>query len=257
MFKKVILYSVLLLLSAAAIFAAGKYLIPAISADSRGTTESENNPTVPGTGPDSGSKSTETEPGSTGSPAETTDASSGSAQTSGTQAVTTAGTGSQTTGNTGTASGTTVPSVPGETSLPGGSTDPGTTTPGASETAAEQGLSPDTYIYPLKVSENGRYLIDQNGKPFYPVVDTGWMVFSYIDEEDAEYYLEQRRLHGVNTILCYGAPFILGTPNADGEVAFFNDDLSKPNDKYWDYVEHLIGVMADKGMQVIMGPCEM
>ena len=137
-------------------------------------------------------------------------------------------------------------------------TTPAPTTP-APTTPAPTTQPPDSEsIYPLKVSENGRYFIDQNEDPFYPVVDTGWMVFSYINEEDARFYLDQRRTEGVNTILCYGAPFLLNTPNAEGEPAFFDDNnLSKPNDKYWDYVKHLIGIMEEKGMQVIMGPCEM
>ena len=101
---------------------------------------------------------------------------------------------------------TTVPS-PGEISLPGNRLSKQMRTLRQCQTGPFH-----TYIYPLKVSENGRYLIDQNGKPFYPVVDTGWMVFSYINEEDAEYYLEQRRLHGVNTILCYGAPLFSVPP---------------------------------------------
>lgn len=147
------------------------------------------------------------------------------------------------------------PTAPTETGKPSQTTEPsGTTSVTAEPTTSNE---PSSDMYPLKVSENGRYFIDQNGDPFYPVVDTGWMVFSYINEEDAEFYLEQRRQHGVNTILCYGAPFLLGTPNADGEVAFFDDNLSEPNDKYWDYVERLIGIMAEKGMQVMMGPCEM
>ncbi|HTQ10247.1 MAG TPA: hypothetical protein VMI31_09270, partial [Fimbriimonadaceae bacterium] len=32
-------------------------------------------------------------------------------------------------------------------------------------------LPPPTWVYPVKVSANGRYLVDQNGKPFLIVGD--------------------------------------------------------------------------------------
>lgn len=34
-----------------------------------------------------------------------------------------------------------------------------------------------TFQFPIKVSENGRYFEDQQGKPFFYSADTGWKLF--------------------------------------------------------------------------------
>ncbi len=112
-------------------------------------------------------------------------------------------------------------------------------------------------IFPLKLSSTGRYLTDINDKPYYLSIDTGWMVFSYIDRTDAEYYLENRRQHGINTILCYAAPFNMYRKNAYDEFAFLDDDLSTPNDAYFENVDWVINTAAEKDMQVLMCPFEL
>lgn len=111
--------------------------------------------------------------------------------------------------------------------------------------------------YPLRVSPTKRYLVDAKGNPFFVFADTGWMIFASTTKSEAEYYLECRRKQGVNSILCYAAPFFIDAKNKDGNLAFVNNDLSKPNDKYFDYVDWVIKLAAKKGMQVIMCPVEM
>jgi len=40
----------------------------------------------------------------------------------------------------------------------------------------------------LKVSENHRFLMDSEGKPFFWLGDTGWLLFSKLTREEAEKY---------------------------------------------------------------------
>src|SRR5579872_5638140 len=54
--------------------------------------------------------------------------------------------------------------------------------------------------YPLKLSENHRYLVDQNGKPFLMVGDTPQGLMGRLTEQDAEYYFADREAHGFNTL---------------------------------------------------------
>ncbi|MFQ6097587.1 MAG: DUF4038 domain-containing protein, partial [Armatimonadota bacterium] len=44
----------------------------------------------------------------------------------------------------------------------------------------------------LRVSENRRYLVDQDGKPFFWLGDTGWALLTALSEQEAELYLENR-----------------------------------------------------------------
>ncbi|MFA6309221.1 MAG: DUF4038 domain-containing protein [Clostridia bacterium] len=119
-------------------------------------------------------------------------------------------------------------------------------------------MSPNpSEIFPLKVSSNGHYLTDINNNPYYVFADTGWMMFSYISKEQAETYLDSRKSHGVNTILCYAAPFYMDRPNAEGNLPFIEGDLTRPNDLYFDSVDWVINKAAEKDMQVIICPVEL
>jgi hypothetical protein len=52
----------------------------------------------------------------------------------------------------------------------------------------------------LKVSANGHFLKYENGKPFFWLGDTGWELFSRLNKEEIEKYLENRRKKGFNVI---------------------------------------------------------
>ena len=53
----------------------------------------------------------------------------------------------------------------------------------------------------LKVSDNGRYLVDQRGVPFLVVGDSPWSLIVQLDEKDRETYLEDRQKRGFNSII--------------------------------------------------------
>jgi len=55
---------------------------------------------------------------------------------------------------------------------------------------------------PLQVSENGRFLVEDAGKPFFILADTAWTLFSGISRQDVQFYLDDRKAKGFNTILC-------------------------------------------------------
>ena len=43
--------------------------------------------------------------------------------------------------------------------------------------------------YPVRVSDDHRYLIDQHGKPFFYLGDTAWELFHRLDRDEADRYL--------------------------------------------------------------------
>ncbi|MBN2132503.1 MAG: DUF4038 domain-containing protein, partial [Sedimentisphaerales bacterium] len=52
----------------------------------------------------------------------------------------------------------------------------------------------------LHVSGNGRYLVQPNGKPFFWLGDTAWLLSQMTTREDADFYLETRAQQGFTVI---------------------------------------------------------
>ena len=117
----------------------------------------------------------------------------------------------------------------------------------------------------LKVSDSGRYLQFENGKPFFWLGDTGWLVFSKLNREDADRYLSDRAEKGFNVIqvmVIHEFPEV----NTYGDTAFVNNDPSKPNitpgnnpankEQYdfWDHIDYIIDRAAAKGIFIAMVP---
>ena len=63
-----------------------------------------------------------------------------------------------------------------------------------------KGPSVDLKHGKLKVSENNRFLIHEDGTPFFYLGDTGWELFHRLNKEETEKYLENRRAKGFTVI---------------------------------------------------------
>src|SRR5881398_2507175 len=55
----------------------------------------------------------------------------------------------------------------------------------------------------LKVSPNGRYFVDQHGKPFFYLGDTCWLLFQRLNHEEVDEYLKDRAAKGFTVIQAY------------------------------------------------------
>ncbi|MEK7676371.1 MAG: DUF4038 domain-containing protein, partial [Verrucomicrobiota bacterium] len=55
----------------------------------------------------------------------------------------------------------------------------------------------------LKVSANGRYFVDQGGKPFFYLGDTCWLLFQRPNREELDEYLKDRAAKGFTVIQAY------------------------------------------------------
>src|ERR1044071_8788953 len=80
----------------------------------------------------------------------------------------------------------------------------------------------------LKVSTNGRFFQDEAGNPFFWLGDTGWLLFQKLDREEAERYLENRRLKGFNVIQAM-VLHAANDRNAYGKAALVGTDPGRPN----------------------------
>jgi hypothetical protein len=108
----------------------------------------------------------------------------------------------------------------------------------------------------LKVSENKRFLVFEDGTPFFYLGDTGWELFHRLNIDDAEKYLENRRAKGFTVIQAVAlAEFDgLNTPNAEGNKPLINNDPLTPNDAYFKYVDIIINKAYEKGIFIGLLP---
>jgi hypothetical protein len=108
----------------------------------------------------------------------------------------------------------------------------------------------------LRVSEDGRYLVAEDGQPFFWLGDTAWELFHRLDLEESERYLSDRAAKGFTVIqaVVLAEHDGLGTPNAYGEVPLVDRDPTKPNEAYFAHVDAVVDMAADKGLYVGMLP---
>ena len=52
----------------------------------------------------------------------------------------------------------------------------------------------------LKVSDNQRFLMHENGTPFFWQGETGWLLPERLDRAEAEWYLQRCREEGYNVV---------------------------------------------------------
>lgn len=122
--------------------------------------------------------------------------------------------------------------------------------------------TPSRPAYPLKVSANGRYLVDQNDVPFLVTGDSPQSLIVNLSAADAESYLANRKRAGFNTVwinlLCneYTGGRADGS-TYDGIAPFTKPgDLSTPNEAYFARADAMIRLAAAYGFTVMLDPIE-
>jgi hypothetical protein len=108
----------------------------------------------------------------------------------------------------------------------------------------------------LKVSENKRFLVYEDGTPFYYLGDTGWELFHRLNKVETEKYLENRRAKGFTVIQAVALAELdgLNTPNAEGNKPLIDNNPLKPNEAYFAHVDWVIAKAAEKGLFIGLLP---
>jgi hypothetical protein len=69
--------------------------------------------------------------------------------------------------------------------------------------------------FPLKASADGRYLVDQQGRPFFYHADTAWCAVKKLTLEEFESYLDRRAADSADRPAgCYRQSLFCGDPTA-------------------------------------------
>lgn len=111
--------------------------------------------------------------------------------------------------------------------------------------------------YRIRVSDNGRFLVREDGKtPFFYLGDTAWELFHRTTREDADKYLRDRASKRFTVVQAVALAEFDGltVPNAYGHVPFHDLDPARPNEPYWQHVDYVVDRAASLGIVTGMLP---
>ena len=100
----------------------------------------------------------------------------------------------------------------------------------------------------LKVSVNRRFLVTEDGRPFFWLVDTASGLFHRLNREETDRYLTNRAAKGFTVIQAVALAELdgLNSPNPYGHRPLLNNDPTTPdvkdgtNNDYWDHVDYIM-----------------
>jgi hypothetical protein len=109
---------------------------------------------------------------------------------------------------------------------------------------------------PLQVSPNRRFLVHDDGTPFFYLADTAWELFHRLTREEADFYLQTRAAQGFTVIQAvalaeYGG---LTVPNAEGGLPLHENDPAQPQKLYFRHVDWIVNRAAELGLYIGMLP---
>lgn len=110
----------------------------------------------------------------------------------------------------------------------------------------------------IKVSDNHRFLVFEDGRPFFYLGDTGWELFHRLNREEAAKYLTDRAQKGFTVIQAVAIAELDGhsDPNPYGHLPLTDLDPAHPAVKdgpendYWDHVDWIVDKANELGLVI-------
>jgi hypothetical protein len=108
----------------------------------------------------------------------------------------------------------------------------------------------------LKISDNQRFLVHDDGRPFFYLGDTAWELFHRLTLSEAERYLRDRAAKGFTVIQAVALAEIDGlrTPNMRGDLPLIDGDPARPNEAYFAHIDAVVALAASLGLTIGMLP---
>lgn len=105
----------------------------------------------------------------------------------------------------------------------------------------------------LTISKNGRYF-ERDGKPFFWLGDTAWLLFAKLTPEEKRVYLQNRAAKGF-TVIQATLVHEKGYCDTQGRFALVDDDFSQPcPNGYWRGVRDVVEFAAGCGLSMALLP---
>ncbi|ATP55932.1 hypothetical protein CPT03_05365 [Pedobacter ginsengisoli] len=108
----------------------------------------------------------------------------------------------------------------------------------------------------LQVSDNHRFLVYANGKPFFYLGDTAWELLHRLTLKDAEIYMDNRRAKGFTVLQTVILAELDGInePNALGHKPLKNNNISELNEDYFKDIDAFVELAASKNLYMGLLP---
>jgi Protein of unknown function (DUF4038)/Putative collagen-binding domain of a collagenase len=136
----------------------------------------------------------------------------------------------------------------------------GTSTP--LPTTAPREPAPQGPPFATSVSRDGRYFLDQDGKPLLLHGDSPWALMTQLSPEQARLWFADRQRQGFNAAIvsligatANGAPSDDGA-TFDGLLPFEDGDILRWREPYWERVTSYLQLAAEHGITVMLYPID-
>ncbi len=106
-------------------------------------------------------------------------------------------------------------------------------------------------VYPVKVSGNGRYFVDQKGAPVFWLGTTQWQLFREYGVDDARTILERTKAHG----FAFAQAMLFGVgdgtqANVQGDAPWTSVDPLTPNEAYFQNVDAVLQIARENDVVI-------
>ena len=108
-------------------------------------------------------------------------------------------------------------------------------------------------VYPVKISDNGRYFVDQKDQPVFWLGTTQWQLFREYTREEAGTILENTHEKGFTFVQVMLLGVGDGTKtNVSGDKPWTHDDPLTPNEPYFKNVDAVVRLARDQHLIISM-----
>lgn len=126
--------------------------------------------------------------------------------------------------------------------------------------ASSNPATPHAALSRLRVSDNHRFLVTEDGRPFFWLADTAWQLIHDLNREEVDDYFANRSAKGFNVIqtVALAEHGGLDRPNAYKQLPLHDRDPARPDlhdgADYWKHVDYVIRHAAQHGLYVALLP---
>ncbi len=121
---------------------------------------------------------------------------------------------------------------------------------------------PAHVAFPVKVSENHRYLLDQDGQPWMMNGDSPQCMSAKLSVADMEYFFANRAGHGFNAawvnLICGSYTYGRSDASTFDKINPFTTkkDLATPNPQYWERMDTMVDLAKKYGITLVLDPAD-
>jgi len=108
----------------------------------------------------------------------------------------------------------------------------------------------------LKVHPGGRFLMREDGAPFFYLADTAWELFHRLSFDEADEFMRLRAAQGFNVlqVMVLEEHDGLDVPGVCGEIPLHGHDPARPNGAYFAHVDRVVKRANELGLVIAMLP---